>query len=113
MGEPKPNVVEAGREAVHAGSQPGRYAAIRRDIALYALRAGVGNDWHESGLTARLGGSHHVDNAAPLWFKGEEAEAFLELDDGDGNLLRINLADLLATVTGEYLNLVQIAKRSE
>lgn len=107
------NVIDAGREEVHVGSRNRavHYAAIRRDVVRFALEAGVGSDWHESGLTARLGGSEFVDNACPLQFEGEHAEAFLELRDGDGNALRVNLADLLASLTGEVMEAVRLDRR--
>lgn len=86
-----------GRDYVH-----GDHAAIRRAVAMFAIESGVGSDWHESGLTAVLGGSGDVDNACPTDFR-DGGEAYLELKNEFGQKIRVNLASLLASLTCEVI----------
>jgi len=92
------------RDYVH-----GDHAAIRRAIALFAEESGVNSEWHESGLSAKLGGSPDVDNACPGDFR-DGGEAFLELTNEDGQSIRVNLACLLAALTCDILETAEAAR---
>lgn len=93
-----------GRDYVH-----GDHAAIKRMVAVFASESGVSSDWHETPLTARLGGRGSVDNACPGDFD-KDAEPFLELTNEDGETLKVNLACLLGALTGEILEALEATR---